>query len=157
MKDFIDAYKHLEKRCSEIYGEQHGLSQYISDMEMTPSYISGSIPGFASDLKELKRLRHIRNALVHDDSEPPVEYSQNDIDYLNEFHDRIMNRKDPLSIWNDRQRMFEDPAPGSHEMPYVNWKPDGKNCRKNTKTLAVLAICAILLVYAIIMILIWKL
>lgn len=29
LKEFIDEYKHLEKLCSELYGQQHGISQYM--------------------------------------------------------------------------------------------------------------------------------
>ena len=29
---FIDSYKRLEKLCSEVYGDNHGVSAYIEEM-----------------------------------------------------------------------------------------------------------------------------
>ncbi len=97
MKDFIDAYKHLEKICSEMYGEQHGITQYINDMELVPGGISSYIPDWYDDLNNLKRLRHIRNAMVHD-SDFDEDYSKEDVMYLEDFYDRIMNCQDPLAM-----------------------------------------------------------
>lgn len=50
MKEFIDEYKHLEKLCNEMYGQQHGISQYIADMEQTSAYTAGRILGWSNDL-----------------------------------------------------------------------------------------------------------
>ncbi len=95
MKEFIDEYKHLEKLCGEIFDCQHGITQYITEMENTPSSLSRRVPGWYGDLDELKRLRHIRNALVHDTSE--IEYDEDDVGLLKDFYERIMNQQDPLS------------------------------------------------------------
>ena len=34
---FIDSYKRLEKLCSEIYNDNHGVSSYIDEMLIRPS------------------------------------------------------------------------------------------------------------------------
>ena len=98
MKDFIDEYKHLEKLCNDLYNQQHGISLYISDMEATPRAASTMIPEWNKDLKVLKHLRHIRNAMVHDLDEQEVTYTQEDIQNLKEFHRRIMEQQDPLTL-----------------------------------------------------------
>ena len=56
-----------------------------------------SIAGWNDDLKNLKRLRHIRNNLVHDPEYEP-DYDAEDIEYLKSFYQRIMDQKDPLSL-----------------------------------------------------------
>ncbi len=98
LKEFLDEYKHLEKLCNDRYSQQHGISLYISDMEATPRAASIMISEWNKDLKVLKHLRHIRNAMVHDLNEQEVTYTQEDIQNLREFHPRIMEQRDPLSL-----------------------------------------------------------
>ena len=98
MKEFLTEYNHLEKLCNDLYNQQHGISLYISDMEATPRAASIKISEWNKDLKVLKHLRHIRNAMVHDLDEQEVTYTQEDIRNLKEFHRRIMEQRDPLSL-----------------------------------------------------------
>lgn len=98
MKEFIDEYKHLEKLCNEIYHQQHGITQYITDMEQTPARVSRSISGWNTDLRNLKRLRYIRNALVHETSDDAVDYEPKDVECLKDFYSRILNQQDPLAL-----------------------------------------------------------
>ncbi len=97
MEDLVNAFKHVEKLCNEIYGEHHGVSLYIDDMLHTPRAMSRNIPGWDDDLKTLRRLRHVRNALVHDDVDDDISYSDEDIEFLDEFYQRIVHRQDPLA------------------------------------------------------------
>lgn len=108
MKEFIDEYKHLEKLCNEIYDQQHGITQYITDMEKTPSSVSGRINGWHQDLSNLKRLRHMRNAMVHDTSGYEIEYSQSDLAFLRMFRQRIMDRQDPLALIRHKGEQSSD-------------------------------------------------
>ena len=98
MKGFLDEYKRLEKLCNELYDQQHGISLYIADMEATPDNLSIMIPSWHVDLKTLKHLRHIRNAMVHDLTEQGVNYTHEDIRNLKEFYQRIMEQKDPIAL-----------------------------------------------------------
>ena len=66
MKEFLDAFKHLEKLCNEVYGEQHGVTLYINEMERKYGIGSRSVPDWDRDLKYLKFVRHVRNNLVHE-------------------------------------------------------------------------------------------
>lgn len=97
LKEFIDEYKHLEKMCSEMYGQQHGISQYIADMEQTSSYTAGRIPGWNNDLANLKRVRYIRNKMVHDAEDYDDAYEPEDLEFLRQFYQRILNQQDPLA------------------------------------------------------------
>ena len=108
MKEFIDEYKHLEKLCSEIYGQQHGISQYISDMEQTPLYTAGKISGWNGDLNNLKRVRHLRNKMVHDVDDYDSVYEPEDLEFLRTFYQRIISQNDPLAL---RAQLTKKPAP----------------------------------------------
>ena len=119
MKEFIDEYKHLEKLCSEIYGQQHGISQYISDMEQTPLYTAGKISGWDGDLNNLKRVRHLRNKMVHDVDDYDSVYEPEDLEFLRTFYQRIISQNDPLAL---RAQLTKRPAPvkqKSAEIPTV--------------------------------------
>lgn len=62
---FIDSYKSLEKLCSEIYSDNHGLSTYIDEMAGKPNG-SYYVPGWDEDLKQLRHCRWVRNQIVHE-------------------------------------------------------------------------------------------
>ena len=96
MKEFIDEFKHLVKICNEIYSEQHGVTQYINEMEQKSGYASRKIPDWDKDLTNLKRVRHIRNNLVHE-SDETVDYNSYDIEFIKRFYHKIITQQDPLS------------------------------------------------------------
>lgn len=91
---FLEAYIHLEKLCSEMYGEEHGITRYIEDMETGNSRVQSQIPAWTATYKKLKELRWKRNQYVHDGI---VAYDELDIAWLRQFYQLIMEGKDPLS------------------------------------------------------------
>ena len=94
---FIDSYKRLEKLCSEIYNDNHGVSSYIDEMVNTPIG-ARYVPGWDEDLKQLKHYRWVRNQIVHDPGcteENMCEYG--DVQWLDNFRSRIMSANDPLA------------------------------------------------------------
>ncbi len=104
MDAFFDEYKHLEKLCNDIYGGQNGVSLYIEDMEQTPHSVASLIPGWDSDLKNLKRLRSIRNSIAHDTEGEMRSYEEADIMALKTFYNRIMTQRDPLGLRKNVQK-----------------------------------------------------
>lgn len=103
MKEFIDEFKHLEKICNEIYSEQHGVTQYINEMEQKSGYASRKIPDWDNDLAYLKRVRHIRNNLVHE-SDESVDYNSSDIEFIKVFYHKIITQQDPLALLRKQER-----------------------------------------------------
>lgn len=96
---FFEEYKHLDKLCSELYQEQHGISHYICDMKSTPSNAYQHIPGWKEDLEKLIRLRHIRNYLAHTANAFDEEVcTHEDIEWSHEFRRRILKQSDPMSL-----------------------------------------------------------
>ena len=96
---FIDSYKRLEKLCSEMYDDNHGVSSYIDEMINNPIG-SHYVCGWDEDLKQLKHYRWVRNKIVHEpdcSEENMCEYG--DSEWLNDFHSRIMSGNDPLALY----------------------------------------------------------
>ncbi|MBE5868480.1 MAG: hypothetical protein E7293_05905 [Lachnospiraceae bacterium] len=96
---FIDSYKRLEKLCSEIYDDNHGVSSYIDEMISNPVG-SRYVLGWDEDLKQLKHYRWVRNQIVHE----PGCIEENmckpeDTQWLINFHSRIMSARDPLALY----------------------------------------------------------
>ncbi len=94
---FIDSYKRLEKLCSEMY--ENGVSSYIDEMINT---VDGSryVAGWDADLKQLKHCRWARNKISHDpDCNEENTCEPGDELWLNDFRSRIMNVRDPLSLY----------------------------------------------------------
>lgn len=113
MKEFIDEYKHLEKLCNEIYAEQHGVTLYINEMEQKSSFSTNGIPNWDADLEYLKRVRHIRNNLVHE-SDYDIDYTESDISFIKDFYQRILNQQDPLALL--RKQAAKDTRPTQKPM-----------------------------------------
>lgn len=115
---FFEEYKQLEKLCTELYGEQHGVSHYIDDMK----YPSGSnyrhIPNWNADLQQLIRLRHIRNRLAH--TEGAFDESmctQKDIEWCQDFHQRILDQSDPLAMLHRYSKRIPLSRPVTQSQP----------------------------------------
>ena len=95
---FLQEYKKLDELCKQILSSTRGISEYIDQMQSECRNHS-KVPNWNNDLKELKRLRWIRNQLVHDtDSFDTLEVSKEDISYLKEFRSRILHCEDPFSL-----------------------------------------------------------
>lgn len=109
---FIDSYKRLEKLCSEMYGEMHGVSIYIDEMIKNPggSYF---VQGWNEDLKQLKHYRWVRNQIIHEpgctEENMCVPYDEQ---WINDFYSRIMATNDPLALYRKarNQRSTENKA-----------------------------------------------
>lgn len=94
---FMDAYKELEKLCSEIYQENHGVSSYIDDM-YSKSNSGFYVPGWQDDLKNLKHYRWVRNKIVHEPGCTQENMCQSkDERWIRDFCSRIRNGEDPLT------------------------------------------------------------
>ena len=104
---FIDSYKRLEKLCSEVYGDNHGVSAYIDEM-VKKSDGAYCVSGWNEDLKQLKHYRWVRNQIVHDPncSEENM-CTPEDSQWINDFHSRIMSANDPLAQYRKIKKCSE--------------------------------------------------
>lgn len=97
--EFIDSYKRLEKLCSEMYSNNHGLSTYIDEMTNIPNG-SSYVSDWNEDLKKLKHYRWVRNQIVHEPGRTEENMCDTeDVLWLNSFYARIMSVSDPLALY----------------------------------------------------------
>lgn len=95
--EFLDAYKNLDKLCRQILSSDRGVSEYIDEMNNESQ--GYRIAGWDRDYKQLKRMRWIRNRLVHEtDSFEDNLFNTEDIEWLHTFYSRIMECEDPFSL-----------------------------------------------------------
>lgn len=103
---FIEEFKRLDKLCGDLYNAKHGVTGYINDMKGTTRSCSYSIANWESDLNQLVRLRNIRNSLVHDvDTFNQELCTQNDIDWIKNFYERILKQGDPIAILHQNSKV----------------------------------------------------
>lgn len=95
---FLEAYKSLDELCKQILLNDKGISQYIEEMEHE-IYGKIYVKGWEKDYKQLKHMRWIRNRMVHEvNSFNYYNISENDIEWLKNFRQRILSRTDPFSL-----------------------------------------------------------
>ncbi len=154
MDALFDEFKRLEKLCNEIYGEQHGVTLYINEMDCTSGYAARKIFGWDYDLQGLKRVRHIRNAMSHDDSDGDTDYTFEDVEFIKNFHARIMRGEDPLSLLRKqsetvrtRNKAISEPVPPDKlKVDFADFSPRRVDEEKEGSSKAVWIVCGAALV-----------
>jgi hypothetical protein len=107
---YMISYKRLDNLCRDMYNGENGVTAYIEDMEQH-SYYASYINGWKNTYDALKHYRYIRNQIAHDEYATEENMtSQDDIDWLDNFYQQIINQSDPLSIWYKRERERKEPA-----------------------------------------------
>lgn len=102
---FQERYKELDALCKDIFSCSEGITAYISTMENSCARFSRYVSDWNLIYRQLKCMRSKRNKLAHEvgafESDLCTEY---DIDFLVNFYNSILNRKDPLAIANKAER-----------------------------------------------------
>lgn len=105
---FFEEYKSLDRLCGQLYNMQYGITSYIEDMKHVSQNNYRNIPNWNSCLKELIRLRHIRNYLAHEEGAfEKNSCTQKDIEWIRNFYKCILNQSDPLAILQQTSTGFE--------------------------------------------------
>ena len=95
--DFFEAYKRLDKLCSEMYSYQNGVSEYIAQMERHTYKGQYRVPTWNNDYKQLKHVRWVRNQIAHDSGSYQIS-EVGDLNFVQEFYSRIFSGGDPLTL-----------------------------------------------------------
>ena len=106
--NFINSYKRLEQLCNDMFNDKHGVSIYIDKMVNTSNgcYYVGS---WNEDLKQLKHYRWVRNKIVHEPDYTEEDLCEhNDEVWLSNFYNRILNQKDPLTLYRKQTRKTQN-------------------------------------------------
>lgn len=98
MNDYMEAYKKLDKLCKEIFYSEKGVSSYIEEMENESRWGERYVLGWNEIYKKLKHYRWVRNQYAHEvDALDRIDINVHDIEWLENFTQMIMERKDPFS------------------------------------------------------------
>ncbi len=95
--DFFEAYKKLDRLCSDLYTEKNGISAYIADMEAKTAMGHYLVPSWDSDYKSLKHVRWVRNQIAHESDVLQLSETS-DLSFVQDFYDRILSEADPLTL-----------------------------------------------------------
>ncbi len=95
--DFFEAYKRLDKLCSEMYSCQNGVSEYIAQMERLTYNGQYRVSSWDTDYKTLKHVRWVRNQIAHDSGSYQIS-EPDDLDFVQDFRSRIFSGDDPLTL-----------------------------------------------------------
>lgn len=118
---FFEKYKELDSLCKDVLNSNQGVTQYICEMEKTSGRGRYYVHSWDYDYKMLKHVRWVRNNIAH--SNGGSECSENDIKYVKDFYQRIMQQKDPFSIIYQRQNEIKKRTVKQSEIkpnPYIN-------------------------------------
>ena len=117
--DFFEAYKRLDKLCSEMYACQNGVSEYIAQMERLTYKGQYRVSSWNNDYKMLKHVRWVRNQIAHDSG--TIQISEpDDLDFAQDFRSRIFSGNDPLTLLEKRssqRTVFGDNRRNRHRRP----------------------------------------
>lgn len=92
----LDTYKRLDAVCRDMFSSERGVGEYIDAMERIPSYKRTNVPLWDTDYRMLKRLRWLRNQIVHEIC--PPDCSADDVDWLEDFYRRVLKQQDPIAV-----------------------------------------------------------
>ncbi|MBR4363296.1 MAG: hypothetical protein IKP42_11300 [Ruminococcus sp.] len=107
---FLELYKSIDQNIKDAYSSENGISKYIDLMYENRNAARNN--SWNNDLRWLKRVRDIRNQLVHDVA---VSFysdicSQEDYEWLEGFYNRLMTASDLLSLERkQRERNYRQP------------------------------------------------
>ena len=114
---FFDEFKALDNLCRDIYGEPFdkrlGVTSYLEEMDQNAYQGSKKVSGWTADYNRLKFVRNLRNELAHSRNFMTVDIcSENDIDFVSSFKERILNQTDPLAML--RKQSLQERSPSEH-------------------------------------------
>ena len=157
---FFEEFKGLEKLCREMgeqIGEQYGVTAYINEMKEASEYDYRNILGWNDDLKHLIHIRSIRNSLAHEQGTLNKEIcTQEDIDWIKNFHERILKQSDSLAMLHQNKKKKEQKIKNSdrkndtektkEQVNVQEYKENNKFTIHQTILLFIIIIAAILLI-----------
>lgn len=92
---FFEEYKRLDNICKDMFLSSNGVSEYITQMELSAHLGRIRVQGWDEDYKMLKHLRWVRNQIAHNSGSFSTE---KDLADLRSFYNRIFNLQDPLAV-----------------------------------------------------------
>lgn len=132
-RELFDEFKRVDAICRDMFSCQHGVSEYISQMEGVSVYKRCRAPSWEQDYRALKRTRWLRNQIAHELT--AADCTTADVEYLRDFHDRLLQQQDPLAVLRRIEREVQSSLgqqqtvahrPTSHTCDHYNQKLSSK-------------------------------
>ncbi len=151
---FSEEYKRLDRLCRDVMGDNCGVSAYVDEMENT-SRGAFYVHGWATDFKQLKHYRWVRNQIAHTPGCTEENMcNDDDTQWVIDFYARIMNQTDPLALYRKATQPRQEKSVKVPERQNVQEKTH-KHYQTKTKRLGCLI--SLLIVIAVILVVRWLL
>lgn len=119
-RELFEEFKRVDGICRDMFSSQRGVSEYIEQMERDFAYGRQRIPLWERDYRSLKRVRWLRNQIAHEMT--ATDCTTDDVGYLQAFHDRLLQQKDPLAVLRRARKVAQPTAP-QRRVSYSNQEP----------------------------------
>lgn len=96
---FFEAYKRLDRLCSDAFSCRNGVTAYIDEMNRCSPRGRRLVPGWEQDLSTLWTLRRLRNRMAHELDTDGL-CTEADVSEAEKFHARVLSGNDPLARLN---------------------------------------------------------
>ena len=149
--EFLEEYKYVDAICRDMLGAEKGVTAYIEQLDETPMTVRYWITEWNDEYKQLKHIRWLRNQIVH--STGNVECTQFDLDWLKDFHNRLLTQQDLLAKAHrviqesqiQRQQQLAKTVTAAAPKPGANVFGSSRGPRKSLILIAVIAALAVLI------------
>lgn len=135
--EFFETYKKIDRLCAQMYGlSGGGVTAYIDDMK-AHAYGTRRPDNWNVTFNTLRRLRHMRNEMAHDEGGfDTAMCTYEDIYWLNSFYDALMHGRDPLPCIYHRQ--VKMPANNTYYAAPSNYNKSHRGSGKIMATVIIL-------------------
>lgn len=143
--EFLEAYKSLDELCKQTLSSDKGISKYIDEMNFE-SQGHMRVACWEKDYKQLKKMRWIRNRLVHEtNSFQENIITREDIEWLKNFRTRIMECKDPFSLlYQSRNTKVKTIKYEKCSENYFKTNEPSSNCKSKVGVIILIGILVII-------------
>ena len=149
--ELLEEYKYVDAICRDMLGTKKGVSAYIEQLDETPMTVRYWITEWNDEYRQIKHIRWLRNQIVH--STGNVECTQSDLDWLKDFHNRLLTQQDLLAKAHrvikesqiQRQQQLAKTVTAAAPKPGANVYRSPRGPRKSWILIAVIAALAVLI------------
>lgn len=108
---FFEEFTKLDKICVSVYQAEGGTFGYLEQMRSVSGTYADCVPNWMTELEQLHRYRTVYQSLAQSqEAFGEVLCNQEDVEWIREFGNRIMERRDPLALLHYKGYRAEDDA-----------------------------------------------
>lgn len=109
--EFFEEFTKLNKTCVSVYQAEEGTLGYLEQMRSVSTVGADLVPHWIENLEQLHRYRTVYQALCQSpDAFEECLCTREDVDWIVEFRNKIMDRKDPMAQLQLKGYRAEDDA-----------------------------------------------